>query len=90
MDRLDVDHYDSHSNASHRDYKSIPLSCWVNILEIVEATGFITPYLLHPVRGLNTYLPTMGATPFDPESSIGDLCGKVILVTGGWSLLLGS
>jgi hypothetical protein len=90
MDKPGVDHYDRHSNASHRDYRSVSSSFWANVLGIVEVAGFITPYLLHPVRGFNTYLPTMGTTPFDPESSIGDLCGKVILVTGGWSLLFGS
>jgi hypothetical protein len=56
-----------------------------NIAEIIETTGFITPYILHPVQGFNTYFPSMGATSFNPDKSIGDLTGKVILVTGGWS-----
>jgi len=56
-----------------------------NIDEIIETTGFIIPYILHPVQGFNTYFPTMGVTRFNPDESIGDLTGKVILVTGGRS-----
>ncbi len=63
---------------------------WANLLEIVEATGFIIPYIFHPIQGFHTYFPTMRATSFSPESSIRDLTGKVIFVTGGWSLELES
>lgn len=90
MNRLSADHDDSHSDASHRDYKAARPTLWANVLEIIETTGFVTPYILHPVQGFHTYLPTMGANTFNPERSIADLRGKVILVTGGWSLLIQS
>jgi hypothetical protein len=54
-----------------------------NIAEVIETTRFITPYILHPVQGFYTYFPSMGATRFNPDKSIGDLTGKVILITGG-------
>jgi hypothetical protein len=56
-----------------------------SIAEIIETAGFITPYILHPVQGFNTYFPTMGLTAFNSDKSIRDLSGKVILVTGGSS-----
>lgn len=74
----------------HGDGKPLPFTFWTNILEIIEATGFITPYILHPIQGFRTYFPTMGAASFDPERDIGDLTGKVILVTGGWSFSFSS
>lgn len=88
MDNLDcgVDLHDSRASASRRDYRSIPSTFWANVSEVIETTGFITPYILHPVQGFHTYLPTMGATRFNPEGGVGDLTGKVILITGGWSL----
>ena len=70
------------------DHEFVPSSLWTNILEIIETTGFVTPYILHPIQGVQTYFPAMGVTPFDPENDIDDLAGKVILVTGGRSLLL--
>lgn len=86
MDSSIVDQDEGRSNALCREHISPSLLFWANILGIVETTGFITPYLLHPIQGLHTYFPTIGGTSFHPESSIGDLAGKVILVTGGWSL----
>ncbi len=86
MDNSGVDQDESPSIALRREHKLPSLMFWANILEIVEASGFVTPYILHPIQGFHAYFPTMGATSFDPNSSIGDLTGKVILVTGGWSL----
>lgn len=86
MDNSGVDQDENRSNLLRWEYKAPSLVFWSNILEILETTGFITPYILHPIQGFHTYFPTMGATSFNPETRIGDLNGKVILVTGGWSL----
>lgn len=83
MDSSIVDQDECRSNMLCREHKSPLLLFWANILGIVEMTGFITPYLLHPIQGFHTYFPTMGAASFNQESSIVDLAGKVILVTGG-------
>ncbi|ERF73849.1 hypothetical protein EPUS_05554 [Endocarpon pusillum Z07020] len=83
MDSSIVDQDECPSNASCWERKSPPLIFWANILGIVETTGFITPYLLHPIQGFHTYFPTTGAPSFNPENSIRALAGKVILVTGG-------
>lgn len=73
---------------SHCSYKTASFHFWTSILDVIDIAGFLTPYIFHPVQGFHTYFPTMGATTFDPERSIGDLAGKVILVTGGVSPLL--
>jgi hypothetical protein len=87
MDKLrNIDRSDGYIRASYRNDKFFLFTFWTNILEIIESSRFITPYFLHPIQAFNTYFPTMGAPSFDPERSIGDLAGKVILVTGGWSL----
>lgn len=80
----DNSHYSNgNKGTSHRDHIYIPWISWANLLEVIEAASIFTPYILHPIRGLNTVFPEMGATSFNPNSSIADLAGKVILVTGG-------
>ena len=68
---------------SCRGYKSGSQTFRAKILETLAITGFIKPYILHPVQGFHIFLPTMGVTSFDPQTGIGDLGGKVIFVTGG-------
>jgi hypothetical protein len=83
MDDFGVDHDGGRSNASYGSHKLVPFALRENILEVLETTGFITPYIFHPIQGFLTYFPTMGAVGFNPEIGIGNLAGKVILVTGG-------
>jgi hypothetical protein len=85
MDNLAVSHEEVPANASHRIYKAAIFPFWTNLLEVIETTGFFTPYIFRPIQGFHTYFPTMGAAAFEPETSVGDLAGKVILVTGGMS-----
>ena len=87
VDNLAVDYDGGLESVSHPIYKTTSFPFWTSLLEVIETTGFFTPYIFHPIQGFHTYFPTMGAATFDPETSIGDLAGKVILVTGGVSPL---
>ena len=57
-----------------------------NLQDLRDLTGLVTSNIFHPFTVIQIYFPNMwpfsGAT-FKPETDIGDLSGKVILVTGG-------
>jgi hypothetical protein len=86
MSDLDRDeHHNNQLRPAAREYKNASFALWRNVLEIIEITGFIIPYVFNPIEGFRAFFPTMGASSFNPETDIGDLSGKVILVTGGES-----
>src|SRR5262245_36256516 len=58
--------------------------------DLLNASGFVTHVLRHPLETARTMAPTLHqlsfglvGEAFKPERDIGDLSGKVVLVTGG-------
>src|SRR5271154_6306800 len=60
---------------------------WSNIRELYSLTSLLTPYILQPTTAISIYFPDMwpfsSGVSFNPEKDIGDLNGKVVVVTGG-------
>ena len=68
---------------------SSPATTWSvlsSLQDFYTLSSLITPYFFHPILAVQIYFPNMwpfGGAVFKPDSDIGDLNGKVILVTGG-------
>ena len=67
-----------HISTSYRYYK-----LWQPLNVPVACARFVTAYIFRPIEGVQTFFPNMFSKAFDPDTAIGNLTGKVILVTGG-------
>jgi NAD(P)-dependent dehydrogenase (short-subunit alcohol dehydrogenase family) len=77
------------TTSSLTNTSSIP--SFANVSDLFHlATGLLLPYVFHPLKAIEIYLPGVASmwpfnisTSFKPEKDISDLTNKVVLVTGG-------